>query len=121
MTKPKRAPGNVAPPRGRAVSPDVPAVLPPDGWVKDSPFGFLRYEGGDLARLGDVQPRRRRIAQARVEIRREARSNAGDVSHLWGCAAQEDRPGGGYGQQAAPAGADAEAGSVPDVSTWAGR
>lgn len=55
MSKPKRAPGNVAKPKGQAMAPEVPEVLPPDGWVKDSPFGFLRYEGGDLARLGDVQ------------------------------------------------------------------
>lgn len=29
-------------------------VLPPDGWVKRSPLGFLGYADGDLARLGDV-------------------------------------------------------------------
>lgn len=55
MSPPKRTPGNVAKPKGQAMAPEVPEVLPPDGWVKDSPFGFLRYEGGDLARLGDVQ------------------------------------------------------------------
>lgn len=55
MSTPKRTPGNVAKPKGQAMAPEVPEVLPPDGWVKDSPFGFLRYEGGDLARLGDVQ------------------------------------------------------------------
>lgn len=55
MSKPKRTHGNVAPTKGQAVPPDEPVVLPPDGWVKESPFGYLRYEGGDLARLGDVQ------------------------------------------------------------------
>lgn len=54
MSKPKRAPGNVAPPKGQAMAPEVPEVLPPDGWVKRSPLGFLGYAGGDLARLGDV-------------------------------------------------------------------
>ena len=54
MSKPKRAPGNVAPQKGQAMPPKVPVVLPPDGWVKRSPLGFLGYADGDLARLGDV-------------------------------------------------------------------
>lgn len=54
MSKSKRAPVNVAPPKGPAMPPEVPEVLPPDGWVKRSPLGFLGYAGGDLARLGDV-------------------------------------------------------------------
>lgn len=54
MSPPKRTPGNVAKPKGQAMAPEVPEVLPPDGWVKDSPFGFLGYADVDLARLGDV-------------------------------------------------------------------
>ena len=41
MSKIKRTPGNVAPPKGQAMPPEVPEVLPPDGWLKRSPFGVL--------------------------------------------------------------------------------
>lgn len=55
MSRSKKVPASGVEGKLSNVAHPAPAVLPPDGWVKDSPFGFLRYEGGDLARLGDVQ------------------------------------------------------------------
>jgi len=54
MSNAKKVPAAGVAGKGAGVVPAGPEVLPPDGWVKRSPFGFLGYAGGDLARLGDV-------------------------------------------------------------------
>lgn len=54
MSRSKKVPASGVEGKLSNVAHPAPAVLPPDGWVKRSPFGFLGYADVDLARLGDV-------------------------------------------------------------------